>query len=392
MKSFFSFLSKSSQKKILCLDGGGVRTIAALVFLKKLESESGKKVTDIFDMFIGTSAGSLNAACFAYGDFSAEKVKNYWSKKYLDRIMKSSFFWDKASLIQARPRYENDGRINVLNEIFKDNTLDKSKKPFLCYAYDIEKRTHSVFDSFNTPEITFKDVNFSYEIKESSTLNSVNLEFKGGKMTSLVGHSGSGKSTILNLIPRFYDIQSGVIMIDDQSIYKSTIRSIRKEISMVSQETTLFDDTIKNNIKYAREDADDEEVYKVAKLSFCEEFINKLPNKFETLIGENGVRLSGGEKQRLSIARAMLKKSSIILLDEATSSLDSETESKIQEALKILTKDKTTIVIAHRLSTILNSNNIYVIDSGNVVDSGQHDQLIAKSALYKKFYEKQIQK
>ena len=241
-------------------------------------------------------------------------------------------------------------------------------------------------------EITFKDVNFSYEVKEGSTLNSVNLEFKGGKMTSLVGHSGSGKSTILNLIPRFYDIQSGVIMIDGQSIYKSTIKSIRKEISMVSQETTLFDDTIKNNIKYAREDADDEEVYKVAKLSFCEEFINKLPNKFETLIGENGVRLSGGEKQRLSIARAMLKKSSIILLDEATSSLDSETESKIQEALKILTKDKTTIVIAHRLSTILNSNNIYVIDSGNVVDSGQHDQLIAKSALYKKFYEKQIQK
>ena len=161
---------------------------------------------------------------------------------------------------------------------------------------------------------------------------------------------------------------------------------------MVSQETTLFDDTIKNNIKYARENATDDEIYKVANLSFCEEFINNLPNKYETLIGENGVRLSGGEKQRLSIARAMLKKSSIILLDEATSSLDAETETKIQEALNILTKNKTTIVIAHRLSTILNSNNIYVIDSGNVVDSGQHDQLIAKSALYKKFYEKQIQK
>ena len=118
MKNFFSFLSRSSQKKILCLDGGGVRTIAALVFLKKLESESGKKVSDMFDMFIGTSAGSLNAACFAYGDFSAEKVKTYWSKKYLDKIMKSSFFWDKASLIQARPRYENEGRMDVLNEIF----------------------------------------------------------------------------------------------------------------------------------------------------------------------------------------------------------------------------------------------------------------------------------
>src|SRR5210317_761200 len=211
-------------------------------------------------------------------------------------------------------------------------------------------------------------------------------------MTSLVGHSGSGKSTILNLIPRFYDAQSGDISIDGQSIYKATVKSLRKEISMVSQETTLFDDTIKNNIRYAKEDATDEEIYKVSKLSYCDEFINNLPNKFETLIGENGVRLSGGEKQRLSIARAMLKKSSIILLDEATSSLDSETESKIQNALKILTKDKTTIVIAHRLSTILSSNNIYVIDSGKIIDHGKHEKLMIDSKLYKNFYEKQIQK
>ena len=241
-------------------------------------------------------------------------------------------------------------------------------------------------------EIEFKNVNFSYEIDEVKTLSSINVKFEGGKMTSLVGHSGSGKSTILNLIPRFYDIQTGDITIDKQSIYKSTIKSLREQVSMVSQETTLFDDSIKNNIKYANENATDEDIFKVAKLSFCEEFINNLPNKFETLIGENGVRLSGGEKQRLSIARAMLKKSSIILLDEATSSLDTETESKIQEALKILTKNKTTIVIAHRLSTILNSNNIYVIDSGKIVESGQHDELMQKSDLYKKFYEKQIQK
>ena len=194
------------------------------------------------------------------------------------------------------------------------------------------------------------------------------------------------------MIPRFYDCKSGDILIDGQSIYRLTIKSLRDQISMVSQETTLFDDTIKNNIKYARSDATDQEIYEVAKLSFCDEFINNLPNKFETLIGENGVRLSGGEKQRLSIARAMLKKSSIILLDEATSSLDSETESKIQEALKTLTKNKTTIVIAHRLSTILNSNNIYVIDSGNVIANGQHDDLMIKSELYKSFYEKQIQK
>ena len=241
-------------------------------------------------------------------------------------------------------------------------------------------------------EIKFKNVHFAYDVKETITLNSVNLEFKGGKMTSLVGHSGSGKSTILNLIPRLYDASNGDITIDDQSIYKSTINSLRKEISLVSQDTTLFDDTIKNNIKYAKEDATDDEIYKVAKMSFCDEFINNLPNKFDTLIGENGVRLSGGEKQRLSIARAMIKSSSIILLDEATSSLDSETETKIQNALKILTKDKTTIVIAHRLSTILNSDNIYVIDAGKVVDSGKHENLLNNSKLYKSFYEKQIQK
>ncbi len=240
--------------------------------------------------------------------------------------------------------------------------------------------------------IEFKNVNFAYEINEGKTLESINLELKGGRMTSLVGHSGSGKSTILNLIPRFYDAQSGDITIDNQSIYKATLKSLRSEISMVSQETTLFDDTIKNNIKYAKENATDDEIYKVAKLSFCEEFILNLPEKFETLIGENGVRLSGGEKQRLSIARAMLKKSSIILLDEATSSLDSKTEEKIQEALKILTKDKTTIVIAHRLSTILNSNNIYLIDNGKVVENGKHEVLMEKSKLYKSFYEKQIQK
>ncbi len=240
--------------------------------------------------------------------------------------------------------------------------------------------------------IKFKNINFAYEKNEGNALNSINIEFHGGKMTSLVGHSGSGKSTILNLIPRFYDPQSGDITIDEESIYKKTLKSLRKEISMVSQETTLFDDTIKNNIKYAKVDATDEEVYRVSKLSFCDDFINSLPNKYETLIGENGVRLSGGEKQRLSIARAMMKQSSIILLDEATSSLDTETEFKIQEALKILTKNKTTIVIAHRLSTILNSNNIYVIDSGKVIDSGIHKDLLYKSETYKSFYEKQIQK
>jgi len=240
--------------------------------------------------------------------------------------------------------------------------------------------------------IKFKDVMFSYNKSDGEVLKNVNLEFEGGKMTSLVGHSGSGKSTILNLIPRFYDCGSGDISVDDQSIYGVTLHSLRKNISLVSQETTLFDDTIKNNIKYANLDASDEEILRAAKLSHCDEFINNLPEKYETMIGEDGVRLSGGEKQRISIARAMLKKSSIILLDEATSSLDSETETKIQDALKILTKDRTTIVIAHRLSTILNSNKIYVIDSGKIIDNGKHEDLLINSKIYKNFHDKQFQR
>ena len=211
-------------------------------------------------------------------------------------------------------------------------------------------------------------------------------------MTALVGQSGSGKSTILSLIPRFYNISEGDIKIDQQSIYDFSIFSLRQGISLVSQDTTLFDDTVKNNIAYANLNATEQEIKDAARNSFADEFIEKLPDKYDTLIGENGVRLSGGEKQRISIARAMLKKSSIILLDEATSSLDSETETKIQEALKILTENRTTVVIAHRLSTILNSNNIYLIDSGKVIDNGKHDELLEKSEIYKNFHDKQIKR
>jgi len=241
-------------------------------------------------------------------------------------------------------------------------------------------------------DIKFVNINFKYVNKEEEILKSVNLDINGGKMTSLVGHSGAGKTTILNLIPRFYDPISGDITIDNQSIYKSTINSLRKNISLVSQDTTLFDDTVRNNIIYANSNATEDEVRSAAKLSFAEEFINKLPNKYETMIGENGLRLSGGEKQRLSIARAMIKKSPIILLDEATSSLDAETESKIQEALNFLTENRTTLVIAHRLSTILKSDKIYVINNGLVVGEGNHKELVENSKIYKNFYEKQIKK
>ena len=302
----------------------------------------------------------------------------------------NNFFSFLAAMMLA---YQPVRALSTLNMILNQGLSAASRiLPIIDQRNTIKDLSNAKPIDVKNSNIKFQNVNFSYETHEGKTLNSINLEFEGGKMTSLVGHSGSGKSTIMNLIPRFYDIQSGEIFVDDQSIYNVTIKSLREQISMVSQETTLFDDTIKNNIKYARENATDDEIYQVANLSFCEEFINNLPNKYETLIGENGVRLSGGEKQRLSIARAMLKKSSVILLDEATSSLDSETETKIQEALNILTKNKTTIVIAHRLSTILNSNNIYLIDSGKVIENGKHEELMNKSQLYKSFYEKQIQK
>ena len=302
----------------------------------------------------------------------------------------NNFFSFLAAMMLA---YQPVRALSTLNLVLNQGLSASSRiLPIIDHEITIKDKIEAKPIKIDNSDIEFKDVNFAYEIDERKTLKSINLAFKGGKMTSLVGHSGSGKSTIMNLIPRFYDINSGDITIDNQSIYDVTIKSLRDKISLVSQETTLFDDTIINNIRYAKENASEEEVYEIAKISFCHDFIKNLPNKYNTLIGENGVRLSGGEKQRLSIARAMMKESKIILLDEATSSLDSETESKIQDALKILTKDKTTIVIAHRLSTILNSNNIYLIDEGNIIDSGKHNELIQKSELYKSFYERQIQK
>ena len=250
----------------------------------------------------------------------------------------------------------------------------------------------SIID-FKNGDIEFKDINFNYSSnQENKVLNKINIKINGKKMTALVGQSGSGKSSLLSLIPRIYDPKSGILEIDGQNIKNVNLHSLRKEISIVDQNVTLFDDTIFNNIKYAKPNATKDEIYKAAEQSMCEDFIEKLEDKYQTMIGENGIRLSGGEKQRLSIARAFLKDSKIILLDEATSSLDSETEEKIQRALDKLILNKTTVVIAHRLSTILNSDKIYVMDKGNVLDSGNHEELLKKSETYKNFYNKQINK
>ena len=307
-----------------------------------------------------------------------------------DEIEIGNFFSFLAAMMLA---YQPVRALAGMNMILKQGLSAANRiLPIIDNQNKITNREGSQDIDIINSDIKFNNINFRYDSNEENVLKNINLNISGGRMTSLVGHSGSGKSTILNLIPRFYDVQSGDILIDNQSIYEVKIKSLRDKISLVSQDTTLFDDTIRNNIKYAKDDVSDEEIVSAAKFSYAHEFIYKLPNGYETIIGENGVRLSGGEKQRLSIARAMIKKSPIILLDEATSSLDAETESKIQDALKILTKDRTTIVIAHRLSTILNSDQIYIIDAGNVVTNGKHDELLNTSELYKNFYEKQIRK
>ena len=238
--------------------------------------------------------------------------------------------------------------------------------------------------------LSFKNVSFKYDSGKISAVKDISLEIEGGKITALVGHSGAGKSTILNLIPRFYDPQDGTISIDAQNIRDVSIESLRKNISLVSQDTVLFDDSVRNNVKYAKLDASDEEIMHACKLAAADDFIRGLPSKYETKIGENGFRLSGGEKQRLSIARAILKNSPIILLDEATSSLDAESESKVQNAILNLTQNRTTIVIAHRFSTINKADKIILMNKGSVIATGTHHNLLETSQEYKNLYQKQI--
>ena len=316
----------------------------------------------------------------------------YFSSKLIakNEIEVSNFFSFLAAMMLAYQPVRSLATLNIA--IQQGLRAAKRVLPIIDDEPEIKDAENKKELKINKGEISFEMVNFNYSNKENQILKSINLNIPGEKMTALVGHSGAGKSTILNLIPRFYDVNSGDIKIDDQSIYKSSLYSLRKNISLVSQDTTLFDDTVLNNISYANLDASKKEIEEAAKYSFANEFIEKLPNGYETLIGENGIRLSGGEKQRLSIARAILKKSPIILLDEATSSLDAETENKIQKAITFLTKGRTTVVIAHRLSTILNANKIYVIDEGKISGEGNHFELLNSSEIYKNFYEKQIRK
>jgi len=262
--------------------------------------------------------------------------------------------------------------------------------------YEIIDQKNEIFNDENAPSLKlknatleFKNISFTYP-DGTHALKNLSAKIEGGKKVGLVGISGSGKTTFLNLIPRFFNLKHGTILIDDQNINNVNLNSLRKEISIVSQDVILFDDTIRSNILYGNASASNDEIVNACKFAAAQDFVEKLPNKYETIIGENEIKLSGGQKQRLSIARAILKDSPIILLDEATSSLDSESEAVIQKAIENLTKNKTTIIIAHRLSTIMNCDKILVFDNGQIVDEGSHEFLVKNSSIYKNLYEKQI--
>ena len=262
--------------------------------------------------------------------------------------------------------------------------------------YEIIDQKNEIYHDQNAPsliiknaKLEFKNISFIYP-DGTHALKNLSAKIEGGKKIGLVGISGSGKTTFLNLIPRFFNLKHGTILIDDQNINNINLNSLRKEISLVSQDVILFDDTIKSNILYGNASASNDEIINACKFAAAQDFIEKLPNKYDTIIGENGIKLSGGQKQRLSIARAILKDSSIILLDEATSSLDSESEAVIQKAIENLTKNKTTIIIAHRLSTIMNCDKILVFDNGQIISEGSHEFLVNNSSVYKNLYEKQI--
>ena len=301
-------------------------------------------------------------------------------------ISKNNFFifsCNDASLLAIRSLatinlavYQGATAFNRISEVIDKKIIVKEEKDLP----ELNKRhKYSIRKSF-----------FKYQSTKGITVQNINIKINGGTTVAFVGQSGAGKSTILNFLPRFYDPQEGSIKIDNQDISKVKLSSLRKNISLVSQDTILFDATVKENIAYANDRATQKEILEACKFAAADEFIDDLPNKLDTVIGENGVRLSGGQKQRISIARAILKQSPIILLDEATSSLDTESEEIVQNAIMNLIKNKTTLVIAHRLSTILSADNIFVLKKGLIIDSGNHDYLINNCEEYKTLYKKQL--
>ena len=300
----------------------------------------------------------------------------------------NNFFSFLAAMMLAYQPIRSLATINM--SAFQGAAAFKRISKIIDKKIDIQENTDNPQLNLKNSEIKFSNVGFKYETTHEKAIKNISFSIKGNTMTAFVGHSGAGKSTIINLLPRFYDPQEGKIEVDDQNIKNVSLKSLRKNLSMVSQDVILFDDTVKNNIAYAKDNASQAEIEKACKYAAADEFIKKLPQGYDTLIGENGVRLSGGQKQRISIARAILKESPIILLDEATSSLDADSEEIVQNAILNLTKNKTTLVIAHRLSTIHNADKIFVLKNGKIQNSGDHDYLIKNCHEYQSLYKKQL--
>ena len=382
---------------------------------------SGKLATHLSEIFKGSKMIRI---------YQKEEVENKKTNQVIDDLIEKNIKYNSV-LIRATPIMEAltgfmiagfiffSGKLIAIGELEVNNFFSFLAAMMLAHqpirslatinmvAYQggaafkrISKIIDKKIDIKNEPElpnliikncdIRYQNINFKYDTTNDKAIRNLSLDIKGGAMTALVGHSGAGKSTIINLLPRFYDPQDGGISIDEQNITKINLNSLRKNISLVSQDVILFDDTIRNNISYANIMASDLEIKEACKSAAALEFIEKLPNKLDTIVGENGLRLSGGQKQRVSIARAILKKSPIILLDEATSSLDADSEEIVQKAINNLTKNKTTIVIAHRLSTIHNADMIFVLKNGEIIDSGNHEFLINSCQEYKSLYQKQL--
>jgi|TARA_B100001093_G_scaffold518207_1_gene602285 subfamily B ATP-binding cassette protein MsbA len=404
----------------------------AIFFAKNLGKRLGK---------VQTEAGELtgNFTSFLSEIFKASKMIRIYQKEeeekdnaqhFIDSLVKKNIKISSV-MIRATPIMETltgfmiagfifySGKLISANELEINNFFSFLAAMMLAYqpirslatinmiAYQGAAAAKRVFSVIDNPieikndeklpalkieecNINFENVGFNYLNTKEKAVKNINLEIKGGSMTAFVGHSGAGKSTIINLLPRFYELQNGKIFIDKQNIHEVSLYSLRKNMSLVSQDVILFDDTVKKNIAYANPAASQDEIVEACRFAAADEFINKLSDGYETLIGENGARLSGGQKQRISIARAILKKSSIILLDEATSSLDSESEEIVQNAITNLTKNKTTLVIAHRLSTIYSADKIVLLKNGSIIDSGSHDILIKSSNEYKSLVEKQL--
>ena len=300
----------------------------------------------------------------------------------------NNFFSFLAAMMLAYQPIRSLATINM--SAFQGAAAFKRISKIIDKKIDIQENTDYPQLNLKNSEIKFSNVGFKYETTHEKAIKNISFSIKGNTMAAFVGHSGAGKSTIINLLPRFYDPQEGKIEVDNQNIKNVSLKSLRRNLSMVSQDVILFDDTVKNNIAYAKDNASQAEIEKACKYAAADEFIKKLPQGYDTLIGENGVRLSGGQKQRISIARAILKESPIILLDEATSSLDADSEEIVQNAILNLTKNKTTLVIAHRLSTIHNADKIFVLKNGKIQNSGDHDYLIKNCHEYQSLYKKQL--